>query len=635
MIKKEIREFIAKIPPFDLLSEDLMEIAVESISIEFYPRGLKILSQGGTPSSSFNIIKKGGVKVFVVSDESEEITIDYRSEGDSFGFLSLMSGDKSRANVMAVEDTICYIIPKDVLIHLMDSEPLLRDYFMKSFFVNFIDKTYSEMKSRSFTFGSGDKLLYTTPVKELINKEVVTSKSGITVREAASIMSASKISSLVLLDNDGIPSGIVTDRDLRDKVVAKGLDTSLTVDEIMSPPLIRVDINEICFDALLKMIKYNIHHLLVVESGRLKGVVTNHDFMLLQGTSPLSIMKSIENQKSLDGLAPISGRINRIVSMLFNEGVKSGQINRVITELNDRLLQKIIELSIKEIGPSPMPISIIVYGSEGRMEQTFKTLFDLAVVYEDPKTSMHEKEAADHCEKLTAHLKNVFKKSGFPTFHDHPFGSDKPVYGGTTWWHELILGSLLKSDKDVVAAATKFLDMRLIYGNENIITTLRNGLISELRGSNRHLSSLIAHCTKHHSPLGFFKQFVVERSGEHKDKLNLKKTGLTPIVDLIRVLSIGGKISASSTLDRLKELSSRDDDIKAIQGDIASAFEFLQHIRMKDQLMKKEINTQIDDFVDPSSLSLLEKRTLKEVFQIIPRLQDIVSETFGRAGVYA
>jgi CBS domain-containing protein len=634
MVKKEIKDYLVNVPPFDLLSDELLDTAVENISIEFYPRGLKILSQDGPPGNSFSIIKKGGVKVYVVSNEEEEVTIDYRSEGDSFGFVSLISGDKSRANIMALEDTICYLIPKDALLKLMESEPMLREYFMKSFFVNFIDKTYSEMRSRSFMFGNGDKLLYTTPVKELVTKDAVTAEVGISVREAAAYMSKSRISSLVLLDNDGIPAGIITDRDLRDKVVAKGLDTSIPVNDIMSPPLIRVDTNEICFEALLKMIKYNIHHLLVVERGKLKGVITNHDFMLLQGTSPLSILKSIENQKSLDGLVPISERISRIVSILFSEGVKARQIVRIISELNDRLLQKIIELSMKELGPAPVPLTFIVYGSEGRREQTFKTVFDWAIMYEDTKTLIHEKEAGEYCEKLTAHLKDIFKKSGFPTFDPHPFGKNQPIYGSLSWWQEVILNTLLSSDAGQIGVASKFLDFRFICGNEALITSLREQLFAKINGSNEHLSRLVANATKHSSPLGFFKQFVVERSGEHKDELNIKKKGITPIVDLLRVLSIAVKITETSTLDRLKALASKDDEISSIHDDIAAAFHFIQHIRIQDQLKKKELNKDIDDFIDPSSLTLLEKKTLKEVFQIVPKLQDIVGETFSRVEVY-
>ncbi|MEE9523550.1 MAG: putative nucleotidyltransferase substrate binding domain-containing protein [Thermodesulfovibrionales bacterium] len=634
MVKKEIKDYLVKVPPFDLLSDELLDIAVENISIEFYPRGLKILSQDGPPGNSFSIIKKGGVKVYVVSSEEEEVTIDYRSEGDSFGFVSLISGDKSRANIMALEDTICYLIPKDALLKLMDSEPMLREYFMKSFFVNFIDKTYSEMRSRAFMFGNGDKLLYTTPVKELVTKDAVTANVGISVKEAASFMSKSRISSLILIDNDGIPVGIVTDRDLRDKVVARGLDTSIPVDDIMSPPLIRVDINEICFEALFKMIKYNIHHLLVIERGKLKGVITNHDFMLLQGTSPLSILKSIENQKSLDSLVPVSERINRIVSILFNEGVKARQIVRIISELNDRLLRKIIELSMKELGPSPVPLTFIVYGSEGRREQTFKTVFDWAIVYEDTKTSIHEKEAGEYCEKFIGHLKDIFKKSGFPTFDPHPFGKNQPIHGSLSWWQEVVLNTLLSSDAGQMSVANKFLDLRFIYGNETLVTSLREQLFSKIRGSNQHLSKLVAHAANHSSPLGFFRQFVVERSGEHKDELNIKEKGITPIVDLLRVLSIAVKITETSTLDRLKALASKDDEISSIHDDIASAFDFIQHIRIRDQLKKKEINQDIDDFIDPASLTLLEKKTLKEVFQIVPKLQDIVGETFSKVEVY-
>lgn len=632
MVKKEVKDFLSEIPPFDMLSEELLDLISKSISIEFYPRGLKILSQNGPPCNSFSIIKKGGVRVYVVSNEDEEVTIDYRSEGDSFGFVSLISGDKSRANVIALEDTICYLIPKDILVQLMDREPLLRDYFMKSFFVNFIDKTYSEMRSRTFMFGHGDKLLYTTPVRDIIARDAVTAKTGISVKDAASLMSKLRISSLILIDSHGIPAGIITDTDLRDKVVAKGFDSSIKVDEIMSPPLIRADISETCFEALLKMIKYNIHHLLVVEGGKLKGVITNHDFMLLQGTSPLSLLKSIENQKGIEGLQPISERISRILTILIKEGVRPRQIVRIITELNDRLLQKIIELSFKELGAPPLPISLIVYGSEGRKEQTFKTVFDWAIVYEDTKTTLHEKNIGTYCENLIRHLKSVFEKCGFPSFDPHPFGAGLSIYANISQWEDIITNAIL-SGGDNIIIASKFLDLRHIYGNQDTVNTFREQLISKIKFSNDYLAKLVDHATLHRSPLGFFKQFVVERGGEHKNELNLKEKGIMPIVDLVRVLAILGNVHECSTLDRLKILSEKDDKLRSIRDDITSAFEFLQNIRIQDQLKKKELNKVVDDFIDPSELTLLEKKTLKEVFQIIPTLQNIVTETFNRMEV--
>lgn len=630
VIRKEITDFLSVTPPFNLLEQKTLDIIADKISIEFYPRGQKILSQNGVPCSELRIIKKGGVKVYVTNDEGDDIIIDYRSEGDSFGFISLISGDKSRAHVIAIEDTICYLVPKSVVQHIVSEVPLVGEYFMKSFFLNFIDKTYSEMRQKSFVFGEGDKLLYTTMVKDLLAKNAVTAPSGIAVRDAAAEMSKHRISSLIIVDKLQVPVGIITDRDLRDKVVARGLDTSRPVDEIMSPPFIRVDAHETCFEALVKMVQYNIHHLLVIEEGQLKGVITNHDFMLLQGTSPLSLVKYIEGQKHVEGLLPIHEKINHIISILFKEGVRTANIMRIVTELNDRLLQKIIDLSLKETGTAPESFAFIVYGSDGRKEQTFKTDFNCALVFDDPKTPNEKTETEEFFRKLLNHIQGIFTKCGLPRFNPHPFGKELPLYGSISSWVDTFIPALRSNRETVALNARKLLDLRLIYGDGTLVKTLRSQLYKKTNENRTFIAAFLDWAHSQSSPLGFFKQFVVDRSGEHKDKIDIKEKGILQIVDALRVLAVGFDIQETSTFERLNALSKTSDIMGDLSDDIASAFEFLLHLRLQHQLGKRDFHEEIDDFIEPDKLSLLEKKTLKEIFQLIPRLHTVVEDYYQK-----
>jgi len=633
MLKKEITDFLGKTPPFDMLEQAELDDLAESIAIEFYPRGLKILNQNGPPTGSLRIIKKGGVKVFMTNDEGNEVVIDYRSEGDSFGYVSLVTGDKSRASILAIEDTICYLVEKEALLRVVQRKPLLGEYFMKSFFVNFIDKTYREMRDRSIMFGEGDKLLFTTPVRDIVSKSAVTAPLPVSIREAASIMSQQRISSLIVTDREGVPAGIVTDRDLREKVVAKGLDVTLSVERIMSPPLVRADANETCFEALVKMIRYNIHHLIIVERGSLKGVVTNHDFMLLQGLSPLSLAKNIEGQKQIEGLLPIHEKINKIISLLFNEGVKAGHITRIITELHDRLLRRFIELSLHDIGEPPAPFTFVIFGSEGRREQTFKTVFDCAIIYEDLKLNERAEMMKEFCEKLLVHLADFVKKCEFPMFDRKLFGEKGPLYGSVSYWEKVVLESLVGDGSRNVLAGKKFLDLRAIYGDGHIADLLRECLFERIGTDEKYITKLVEWAVRSESPLGFFKQFVVESSGEHKDKLNLKEKGIMPIVDSLRVMAITGKVMETSTMERLDTLVKEGKVLSIPAEDVSAAFDFLMHLRLQDQIRKKEYHEEVNDFIAPEKLSLIEKKTLKEVFQIIQRLQSALEEHFMRQGV--
>jgi CBS domain-containing protein len=439
-------------------------------------------------------------------------------------------------------------------------------------------------------------------------------------------MSRFKISSLVLLDNSGIPAGIITDRDLRDKVVARGLDFSGPVSRIMSPPLIRVDSLETCFEALVKMVQFNVHHLLVVEEGQLKGIVTNHDFMLLQGTSPLSLVKFIENQKHVEGLLTIHEKINQIISLLFKEGVRATHIIRIITELNDRLLKKIIDLSIYEIGDSPLPFSFVLHGSEGRKEQTFKTDFDCIIIYDDPATPFQDKEMEEYSQRLLSYLQDVFTKCGLPRFNPAPLG--KQIYGSISSWKESLVPALRSSTLDVALKARKLLDMRPIYGESMLVKTLRESVFAATNENRTYIATFLDWNEIQNSPLGFFKQFVVDRGGEHKDKLNIKEKGILPIVDALRIMAVAFDIPETSTIERLNALSRPGKILAGMRDDITSAFDFLLHLSLQDQLRKTQYNEKIDDFIEPEELSLLEKKTLKEVFQLIPRLHTAIEDYY-------
>jgi len=138
------------------------------------------------------------------------------------------------------------------------------------------------------------------------------------------------------------------------------------------------------------MLKYNIHHLLVIKNGQIDGVITNHDIMMLQGFSPVTIVRDIEIQQSIDGLINASKQMTNIVGNLLHQGAKASNITRIITEINDRIVRKIIQFAEREFGLPPVPYCWIALGSEGRKEQTFKTDQDNALIYADPASEQEE-----------------------------------------------------------------------------------------------------------------------------------------------------------------------------------------------------------------------------------------------------
>ena len=632
MIIEDVIEFLKKVPPFQSLDDAELKSIVEGISMEFYPKGLTILHQDGPASEYLRIIKKGGVKVFIKSSDEEEVVIDYRSEGDSFGFLSLVSGGRARANVVAVEDTIAYLINKKTIASLLDVNPAFTEFFLKSFLNKYIDETYKEMHDKSLLYGSGDKLLFTTPVGELATKDVVSASQDITIKEAAGIMSEKRISSLVLVDSEGIPAGIVTDRDLRDKSVSKGRDIKDKVNSIMSVSLIKAEAREYCFEALLKMIRYNIHHLIVVDEGRLKGMITNHDLMMLQGTSPISIAREIESQQTIEGLVPAAKKINTIIGILLKEGARASNITRIITVINDRLARKILEIAERNYGSPPVDYCWIAFGSEGRKEQTFKTDQDNAIIYDNPASEKDDAEVRKYFAEFTRFVRDALVTCGFPLCPADFMASNARWCQSLEVWKEYFSKWINNPTPEAILRSLIFFDFRPIHGNLKLAEDLRSYLEHYLKNQNIFFAKMAGVITKNRPPLGFFKSFIVLKSGEHKDTLNLKLRGIGPIVDIARLFALERGVHETSTLERIKALKAKHPVISELGAEIEQAFEFITLLRVHHQIEQIEKSVPPDNFINPGKLSNLEKKSLKESFQVILKVQDAIVEIY-RAGM--
>ncbi|HWR73391.1 MAG TPA: cyclic nucleotide-binding domain-containing protein, partial [Nitrospirota bacterium] len=183
MILEDVIAFLKKVPPFQFLDEAELKSVAANLSMEFYPKDMVIMQQDGPPSDALRIIKKGGVKVSMISEAGGEVVIDYRGEGDTFGFLSIVGKDRVRSNIVAVDDTICYLLGKEMVMKLLDSHLVFTEYFLKSHITKYIDRTYQEMQDKSVFYGGSDRLLFTTRVEDIATKEVVSASEDMTVQE--------------------------------------------------------------------------------------------------------------------------------------------------------------------------------------------------------------------------------------------------------------------------------------------------------------------------------------------------------------------------------------------------------------------------------------------------------------------
>jgi len=379
---------------------------------------------------------------------------------------------------------------------------------------------------------------------------------------------------------------------------------------------------------VLRMLKYNIHHIVVIRDGQLAGVITNHDLMLLQGTSPLSLTKDIESQQTIEGLIPVSKKINSIVGLLLKEGAKASNITKVITEINDRLVRKVIEFAERKFGKPPVPYCWIVYGSEGRKEQTFKTDQDNAIIYADPESPGQAEAAARYFAGFAEFVRDGLIKNGFPLCPANYMASNPQWCQPLRIWKKYFSSWVSSPTSDAVLNSLAFFDFRPMCGDGALAEQLREHLNSLVTGQKVFLGYLANMAIKNTPPIGFLKSFVVEKSGEHKDELNLKVKGVAPIVDIIRLFALERGVSETSTLERIEALRHRHTIVEEYADDLEHAFEFITLLRIHNQYGQINTGQAPDNFINPNKLSNLEKRSIKEAFHLVTRIQDLIIERY-------
>jgi CBS domain-containing protein len=622
---EEAVTFLRKVPPFQFLDENLLRKVAGCLSLTVYPRDTVILKQHGPPSDCVRIIRRGAVKVMMESPESgEEVILDYKGEGDNFGFLSLIGGDRQRTTCIADDDTTCYVLSKECVYDLLEASPAFSEYYM-AYLSRYVDRTYQEMRQRSLSYAGGDQHLFVTPIGDIAVKPI-TIGEGATIQEAAQIMAEHKISSVIVVDPDGAPLGILTDRDFREKVVAQGRPVTDPVRHIAQRSLIQVDAKESCFETLIKMVQHNIHHMPVVRDGALCGIVTNHDLMLLQGTSPLSLVHDILNQTTVEGLAPLAQKINNIVGLLIKADAKAGQITRVITEINDRMIARVLEIAEERFGPPPLPYCWVLFGSEGRKEQTFKTDQDNALIYTDPLTPALAAEAQTYFKRFTEFLAESLMALGFPRCPAGYMAVTPDWCQPLKVWKSYFIKWVDEPVPENLLRFLVFYDFRPIHGKVSLAQDLREFVIKALAGKKLFLGYMANKVLEFTPPIGFFKTFVVEKSGEHKDKFDLKVKGITPLLNAVRLFAMEKGLKETGTLERLEALRKSHSIVRDHFEEIDHAFEFVMLLRIHHQFEQIQQGRPPDNFINPNDLSNLERKTLKESFNLMSRIQGLIVE---------
>lgn len=623
--------FFKKTLPFNELDDDTLHELATHCRIDFFPKGTTLLRAGETEITHLHLIQRGGVRSFITDDEGMVTLKDYRGEGAYIGALGIIRGTRANLNVETVEDTFCFLLPKQVFLDLIANQPTFAQYYLKSFSEKIVSTAYNELRYHKLSRRTNEDLyLFSNTVGDVIKQDPVKIAATASIKEAAAVMAKHRVGSLLIHgpDDENRIDGIITDRDLRSKVVAAGLDFNLHVSEIMSSPVMSVLSQSVCFDVLLKMMDSGVHHLAVERKNRIIGVITSHDIMFLQGNAPYYLFKEIVGQKTIRGLYALAQKIPEVIRNLLKEGGKAGHITRMIALLNDHILSRLLTLLEEELGPPPLPYCWLLMGSEGRREQTFKTDQDNALIYVDPKDDAEAEIAETYfknfAEQAIEHLVNC----GYPLCPGEMMASNPKWRQPYSVWQKYFDSWLDAPDPQELLHATIFFDFRAGFGHTQLAEDLRNHLISQSRRKDIFLLHLARFALSNKVPLSFFRNFIVDKDGEHKNQLDVKHKGIAPFVDFARVLALKYGVKETNTLARLKVLASEDHLAQDVYQATVETYELMMQLRLLHQLHQLEEGTLPDNYIDPAHLTELERRMLKQGFSVLERLHSILETMY-------
>ncbi|GAB3026098.1 histidine kinase [Nocardioides flavus (ex Wang et al. 2016)] len=610
----EIRDFLASHAPFDSLPAAVLESVPPRLSVGYHRRGTVVLAEGSTPAELL-VVRSGAVEL---RDRDGEL-VERGAAGTCVGGAALATGAPQPVTVSAIEDTLVLAVPADLFHELTGQHP---DF--ASFFEHRAGRLRDAVTRQRQEVSVTDRSVLSKSVRELVARAPVSIRADASVLEAARLMTAERISSVLVTDGAGLV-GILTDRDLRTRVLAAAHDPASPVSTVMTPDPTTTTSDTPALEALLELVRRNIHHLPVVEDGQPVGMVTATDLLRLQQANPVFLVGDLAKAHDVATVAELATRLPGVVVGLVRQGTSAHDAGRVVTSVGDAIEQRVIALAEARLGAPPVPYAWVTLGSRARFEQALGADQDHALVlHDDYRPEVHATWFGELAELVTSSLETV----GYPRCRGGKMASNPQWRQPLATWRDNVGRWTRTPTPDAVLEASVFFDLRHQHGDPGLTAELVAVQRRSAQGSPIFLAHLAAAAASHHTPLGFFRGLVVERTGEHRDALDVKRGGINTIVEIARLHALACGSGATSTVARLEDAVEAGRISPVLGADLRDAWEFLAHLRLRHQVEQVRAGSPADSWVDPSALSHFEKRHLKAAFGVIRSAQGAIAQHY-------
>jgi CBS domain-containing protein len=617
----QARHFLSAMEPFSFLSEELIAEALHELTVVQHPKDRVLFVQGRSRVGHLYIVQRGSAERYY-EDRGKKSMQGMLGEGDLYGGISMLLNDGISVRTLKVtENAAFYLIPKKMFLKLCEVNESFTEYFTDTFGKRMLERSYAAIIAKTIQPQEEGLVFFNQPISSIYTKKPVFGDIDLSIREAAAKMSQENISSLFLKNDDGKCTGVVTEKDLTKKVIALGHDIEHPVEEIMSSPIETVSNQALIFEVLMTMMKAGIRHIAITdENEQIVGIISNRDILTAQGQSPVFLVREIATSTSMEEIVDRHNKLPKQIMTLISSGANAKNLTRFITTISDTILDKLIGFALEKHPPPPARFVFMILGSEGRNEQTLKTDQDNAIIFEDvPEAS--QAAVQEYFLKFGETVCTLLNEAGYAFCTGNVMAMNPQWCQPLAKWKQNFYKWIHAADGQDLLQASIFFDFRTGYGDGTLVDSLRNFLFKALDGWPGFLRHLTENAMYFKPPIGFFRNFVVESKGKHRDMFDIK-SAMTPIVDFARAYALKNHIDETNTLDRLQQLHLKGILQLEEVEELEKAYSFLLQLRFV-----RQVTAIVDDkdlphnYINPKKLTRIEQKMLKEIFSRIEKFQ--------------
>ncbi len=628
-IAERIFDFLKDYPPFYVLPKEELYTVSKNVKVVYLQKDQHVFKTDEKIHDHFYVVKDGAVGIF---REQDHTLVDECDEGDIFGLRALIRKGNYILSAKAIEESILYSISSELLEKVINTNAKANKYLLESFVANIRNPYSTKNKDSLFTQVEGlqKKESHLTEVQSVqYSKNPITCSSNTTIQEAAQIMSSNRIGSIVITKKEK-PLGIITDKDLRNKIATGQFSIQEAVKRLMSSPVITYPKNITIAEAQIAMLQHSISHLCITTDGtlnsKLVGILSEHDIVVIHGNNPSVLIKEVKRSKTDKDLKYIRKKTQQLLEGYIAQNVPIFFISKIISAINEAITKKTISIAIEEMDtPPPTEFSWLAIGSQGRKEQLLLTDQDNALVFDNlskEKYAQTKNYFLSLADKVTKKLNTI----GFEFCPANMMASNPRWCLSLDEWKQQFNNWITKPDEDKIMLCTIFFDYNLMYGNKDIVNEMSESIFESIGSYTIFLNFLGLNALKNPPPLSFFRQFLVEHSGEHKDQFDIKARALMPLVDAARLLILSHAIKDfNNTVLRFEKLAEIEPQNKDLYDSCINAFKTLLQFRTQQGLQQDNSGR----FIDLKSLNKTDRLKLKRCFKPIKDIQELIRVRFN------